>query len=98
MAHYTGKHTCPPWLKELKKIYDKKHIVKVQISIFSSDKGKSGKRQVLVYNEDRSLEWTGDATKEIVKQLDGELKKFFYAKAKKGGYITLLGEAPWQSW
>ena len=98
MAHYSGEHTCPPWLKELKRIYDSKHIVKVQVSIFSSDKGKSGKRQVLLYNKDRTIEAQFDANKTIIDKMDGDLKKFFYANYHKNGTIELLDEAPWQSW
>jgi len=76
----------------------KKQIVKVQISIFAFEKGKNGKRQVLVYNKDRSIFWEGDCTEEILKATDGCPKKFFYATAKKGGWIELFEEAPTQKW
>jgi hypothetical protein len=72
-----------------------KEIVKVQISLFSSEPTA----QVLVYNESRSHLYEGDAPAEIVELMDGEPKKFFWANMpKEKGFIELLKEAPWQDW
>ena len=56
-------------------------------------------RQVLVYNATRSREYEGDATKETLKIMGREVKKFFYAQfPKKSGLVEIFDEAPWQDW
>lgn len=72
----------------------KEGIVKVQISLFSSDNTAN----VLVYNKDQSVVFEGEVSKEVVKAMKGETKAFFYFTAMKGGYIRLFGKAPWQGW
>jgi hypothetical protein len=68
-------------------------IVKVQLSIFTS-----GERQrVLIYNADRSVIFEDDASKHIIKKMNGSLKKFFHAEVNNTD-IVLGSEASWQNW
>jgi len=74
-------------------------IVKVQLSQFDS----GGRKRMLVYNEDRSVRYEEDATKEILSVMQNEQKRFFHAKVvtkKKPPSRTIQIEsvAPWQSW
>lgn len=79
-------------------------IVKVQVSIASSD----NTTHVLIYNEDRSIEYEQIITEDmklnskaqhpILKAMDDELKKFFYARVTKDKKIELLREADYQAW
>lgn len=72
-----------------------KIIVKVQVSLFTSE----DEPQVLVYSENHKHQYEGPVTEEVIYAMDGEPKKFFYARIpKKPGMIELLEEAPWQSW
>lgn len=72
-----------------------KVIVKVQQSIVSSD----GIKRVLVYDEDRQNHYEGPIPKEIEETLAGRLKAYFYADVPiRPGFVTLLEEAPEQSW
>ncbi len=74
---------------------NKKVIVKVQLSLATSH----DKQQVLVYDEDHKNSYEGDASPEIIKAMDGEVKKFFYAIfPTKPGMIDMFEEAPWQDW
>lgn len=68
-------------------------IVKVQISIFTNE----AKRQILIYNEDRSVNYQEDADKDTIKLMDGELKKYFKATIK-GKIIHLGKEVGEQEW
>lgn len=75
----------------------KKDIVKVQVSLASSD----GVRSVLIYNKDSSCMAEFPISEDGVEQLGmkEEPKKFFWAKIpEKRGFIKLLEEAPYQSW
>lgn len=68
-------------------------IVKVQISLFTSE----GAPQVLIYNKDESVMYTGDAPKDIKKKMRGQFKAFFFAEIKRRK-LTLYNRAPAQSW
>ncbi len=68
-------------------------IVKVQMSLFTT----ASCPQVLIYNEDRTVMWQGDAPKGLKKLMKGEPKKFFYATTKNKN-IILGEEAEWQDW
>jgi hypothetical protein len=74
-------------------------IVKVQLSQFDSKE----KRMMLVYNEDRSVRYEEEATKEILVVMQNKQKRFFHAKIltkKKPLSRTIQIEevAQWQSW
>lgn len=67
-------------------------IVKVQLSLVPQG-------EVLVYNEDQSIFYTGLADKAIVEAMAGELKAYFYASIdKKTKKINLDRPADWQNW
>lgn len=68
-------------------------IVKVQLSIITSEKN----RRVLIYNEDRTIEYETDASKEIVDLMRGDLKAFFHASMVETE-ISLNQRAEWQEW
>lgn len=68
-----------------------KKICKVQVSI----NGK--KKTVLVYDEKQTFIDEFPATKEIIKAVGSDMKKFFYYHLD-AGFIILDGEAPWQKW
>ena len=69
-------------------------IVKVQLPLASN----APKPELLVYNEDRSIQELLPASKEVVDLFDeDEVKAFFYATLKDGN-LTLDGRAPWQTW
>ena len=70
-------------------------IVKVQIPIICSP----GNYYALVYNKSRSYEVYMEITKEVLKVMKKEYKKFFYASYdKKNNNTVLINEAPWQEW
>jgi hypothetical protein len=76
----------------------KKFIVKVQIPLFSTHKDVG----VLVYNKSRSIIEelplrSRKELKELLKNLDGEPKGYFYAIIEGKGLI-LIDKAPWQNW
>lgn len=68
-------------------------IVKVQLSLFTNERV----RQVVVYNEDRSIEFMFDAPKDVLKLMGERPKAFFYATLNDGT-LGLDEEAPWQDW
>lgn len=68
-------------------------IVKVQISQFSSD----GKTRMLVYNEDRTVKYEGEATAEIITKMKGLPKQFFHSEIKNWERL-IQQQAPWQNW
>lgn len=70
------------------------HIVKVQLSITSS----FVQRQVIIYNEDRSLHYQGSAGQEIVNLMGDKLKAFFHASLNEKGMISLDGIADPEDW
>ncbi len=51
-------------------------IVKVQLSLATN----AGQRQVLVYNQSRSVRYEGTASPELVIAMDGQDKGFFEAR------------------
>lgn len=67
-------------------------IVKVQISLARSD------QRVLVYNQDRSVQWEDAVNKEVLALMDGAPKRFFEAWLNSEGGIVLGAVAPWQDW
>lgn len=69
-------------------------VVKVQISQHSFTAG----RQILVYNEDKSILWQDDAGKEIVRTLRGRPKAFFNATRDDDGVIHLNEEVGDPGW
>ncbi len=54
----------------------KKFIVKVQLSLMTSHE----KPMVIVYDEKRTFTDQHEASQEIIDMMDGEPKKFFWAK------------------
>ncbi len=69
-------------------------IVKVQLSITTTP----ARRQVRIYNEDRTIDYTADADDELVKELDGELKSYWYTNIGEDGMLSLEGLACPQDW
>ena len=70
-------------------------IVKVQIPIVYSPNNY----YALVYNKSRKFEVELEITKELLKVMKEEHKKFFYANYdKKNNNTILINEAPWQEW
>lgn len=74
-------------------------IVKVQLSQFDSE----GRSMMLVYNQDKSVRYEEEATREIIAVMQNEQKRFFHAKivTKKkppSRTIQIEGVAPWQTW
>ena len=69
-------------------------IVKVQMPIITTEKYLV----CLIYNEDRSVLAEMSVTKELKKEMKGELKKYFNAHTDKKKFIILDEEAPEQSW
>lgn len=72
---------------------DDQIIVKVQLSLYTSEPV----RQVVVYNEDRSIEFMMDAPADVLELMGDRPKAFFYATLKDGT-MGLDEEAPWQEW
>lgn len=68
-------------------------IVKVQLSSSTTEP----RRQVLIYNKDRTILWTGDATEELCRKMQKALKAFFHAHMNEET-IVLDRLAPFQSW
>ena len=60
-------------------------IVKVQKSIMP-------KGQVMIYNKSGSVFYQGKLEVEVDEVMGDEFKKYFKAKAKKGGFIELMEE------
>lgn len=77
-------------------------IVKVQISTDSSD----GVKYVLIYNEDRTLEYQDVAHEKVLMAMAGSLKEFWEAEViphpknwmKGESVINLIEKAKWQNW
>lgn len=70
---------------------EEKIIVKVQMSVYPVG-------QVMVYNQNRSMTFIGNATEEIKKIMGKTLKNFFYATYNEAKQFELISEAPWQKW
>lgn len=83
--------------KPTKKIPKGWFIVKVQVSRYTTER----KRQVLIYNKDKSVHWMGDASKDVLREMKKRDKAFFYAeivKTKIEIKVNRGEEAPWQDW
>ena len=69
-------------------------IYKVQLSLDTS----CDRQQVLIYNEDLSQEWKGDADDAIKKRMKGLDKAFFLGHLMEDGKIYLGDKIPDQEW
>lgn len=68
-------------------------IVKVQVPLaYSHD------AEVLVYNEDRSIQQQFPYSEDLAEIMGEEPKKYFYAHTGLDGYLHLDEEAPAQDW
>lgn len=77
-----------------KVVLNKKFVVKVQISIMTSEEMP----QILIYNDDRTVEYMGDASQDMIEIMGGEVKKFYYAHLDERHQINIDGPAPYQEW
>ena len=68
-------------------------IVKVQVSIFTSD----GIKTALIYDEARDICQEVAVSKYIDKLMDGAEKKFFHVEVNNGE-LEFIKEAEWQDW
>lgn len=68
-------------------------IVKVQVSLVTTEEVP----QVLIYNRDRSVEWVGDASADLMALMDDRPKVFFVAQVIDSK-IHLGHEAGWRDW
>ncbi len=69
-------------------------IVKAQISLETSETVK----QVLIYNQDRSVCFEMDAPPAVLDAMADRRKAFFHAELRDDGKLELLEVAPWQEW
>lgn len=69
-------------------------IVKIQLSEYTT----ANTRQILVYNEDRSVYWQDDAGMEIIQTMRGRPRVFFEAIRDSFGVIHIGDEAEDQDW
>ena len=69
-------------------------IVKVQISLVTTKE----KRQVLVYNKDRSITYEADATDDVIALVGDFPKAYFKAHLDEAGKIVLDGRVKDQNW
>lgn len=68
-------------------------IIKVQWPVATNEDVP----KVLIYNQDRSVEYQTEATPEFSRIMHHKLKAFFFAELK--GTIVHIGRrAPWQEW
>lgn len=79
-------------------ISTKREIFKLQVPLFSSD----GQGEAMVYNKDRSLQAFIPITKNLLKFMAGEDKKYVYGwfsdnRINHGDFV-LNAPAPWQEW
>lgn len=72
----------------------KTEIFKVQLSRYCS----TGVQAVLIYNEDESLMYEGDARKDIKKKMRRRSKAFFHGYVDEKGVIQICTPAKWQDW
>lgn len=68
-------------------------ICKLQISQFSTEEDK----QMLIYNEDRSIFYEDKATEEVLKLAGDKPKLYVYAQVV-GTKVQITGIAPKQNW
>lgn len=69
-------------------------IVKVQVSLATSHRQK----RVLIYNEDRSVQWEGALTEEIAMITLGRPKSYFEAILHKDGKLEFMEKVEDQDW
>jgi len=74
--------------------YMKKFIVKIQVSLFSSEPVQ----EVLIYNKDQSVRETFVLTDNIKNIMKDEPKLFFYAHIDKNKKLNIDKSAKWQDW
>lgn len=55
-------------------------IVKVQLSLRTTEP----RRQALIYNEARTIEWSGDASDDVIAAMGDDDKAFFSATFRSG--------------
>jgi hypothetical protein len=85
-----------------KRVIRKSIVVKVQITIVTN--APVGEAEVLVYNQDRSVQGMFLYTAELKRTLRGKLKSFWFAhtipdpKVPNGYIVSLDRPAPWQEW
>lgn len=68
-------------------------IIKVQISLFTS----GGDIEMMSYNKDMSIFFSGEATKEVIKAVGKNKKAYFYYHIANNR-IILGKKAPAQDW
>lgn len=68
----------------------KNFIVKVQVS--------TDRKSILVYNEDRSINWQGEAEPSLLELMGDNAKGFFRASIGSDMKIAIDGPASWQDW
>jgi hypothetical protein len=66
-------------------------IVKVQVAL-------AGDPNVLIYNEDRSIQAQFPASKEVLTLMAGRVKAYFHSTLDENGLLGLDEEAPNQDW
>jgi hypothetical protein len=69
-------------------------IIKIQQSQFTTTKTK----QMLIYNEDRSLFHEDELSKEVEEVLNGRPKAYFEAEINKYGALSILKEVDEPNW
>lgn len=75
-------------------------IVKVQLALFTSalqENTVPRDQRILVYNEDRSIQYEGSCPGDILKLMGSLNKRYFYAY-KKGQTLDIGAIAPDQEW
>jgi len=76
-------------------IVEAPQVFKVQISITTNQ----SRKQVLIYNKDESLLWTGNASRIILKKMKGAKKKYFWGEYNmKTKQIKISVEADKKYW
>lgn len=70
-------------------------IVKVQLSLAGHEPGK---RSMLIYSEDRSIQYEKTATPSEIFALGNQPKSYWKAKHRPDGVVQLLKPVPWQEW
>ena len=71
-----------------------KFIVKLQVAL---EQSMPGPRSLFVYNEDRSIEYEGNVTLEVLDKMKDQPKAYFWAWIEEGK-LALGMAAPPQEW
>lgn len=69
-------------------------VVKIQRSLNSTTE----QPQMLIYNQDHSIQWQDDLHPKIERLLGGRLKCFALGHVDDKGVLAILGETPEQTW